>query len=302
LLFAGVGINSYASVEFPGTPGIAELAHEVGTSLVAIDNCVPRKGAPVCDVRSWNGTGLYPEMNIGYGIDELGVHDPLAPAALFDSWPIPGAGQRAPGVNLFAPSVNTVALARRYGASFILVCRPTPTFCSGVTPPTGTKVVATIDNDVLVSVPNSGRFVARGSSVTAVDHPSDVTYEVHLKASATTSTLVAHITASPGWTAAVDNKPAALRVSDGVGLAVRVPAHATEVTFTYRPPHFVPALALALLAVLAIVADALRRRRRSPRALKRAGAGVMAASGVVGVSKITSRRLPPVESEEEVDG
>jgi hypothetical protein len=266
LLFAGVGINSYASVEFPGTPGIAELAHDVGSSLVAIDDCVPQTGAPVCDVRGWNGTGLYPEMNLGYGIDELGVHDPLAPAALFDSWPIANAGQRAPGVNLFAPSVNTVALARRYGASFILLCRPASHFCAGVSPPPGTKVVATIGDDVLVSVPDSGRFVSNGATIAAVDHPSDASYEIRLTPSGQASTLVAHITAAPGWKASVDGRAAPLRVSGGVSYAVTVPAHATEVTFSYSPPHFVPALVIALVALLAIVADALWHRRRAARA------------------------------------
>jgi hypothetical protein len=267
LLFAGVGINSYANDEFPATPATSELAHYVGSSLVAIDDCEPSATAPICDVRDWNGTGLYPEMNLGYGIDELAVHDPLAPAALFDSWPIANAGQRAPGVNLFAPSINTVALARRYGASFILLCVPAPpNFCQGVAPPAGTKRVATIGADELVSVPDSSRFVSSGTRVTSVDHPSDVTYQVHLAAVATASTLVAHITASPGWKVSVDGKSATLRGADGLGLSVQVPAHASEVTFSYSPPHFLPAVVLALVAVLAMIAEALWRRRRSATA------------------------------------
>ena len=261
LLFAGVGINSYASVEFPGTTGTAELAHYVGSSLVAIDDCVPTTKTPICDVRGWNGTGLYPEMNLGYGIDELAVHDPLAPAALFDSWPIANAGQRSGGVNLFAPSVNTVALARRYGASFILLCPQAA--CPGVAPPPGTNPVATIDGDELVSVTDSARFVSNSARITAVDHPSDVTYEVHLASSDAASTVVAHITASAGWTATVDGKSATLRVTDGVSLSVQVPVHASQVIFSYSPPHFVPALALALVTVLAMVAEALWRRRRT---------------------------------------
>jgi hypothetical protein len=260
LLFAGVGINSYASVEFPGTPGIAELAHYVGSSLVAIDDCVPTTQIPICLIRGWNGTGLYPEMNLGYGIDELAVHDPLAPAALFDSWPIANAGERAPGVNLFAPSVNTVALARLYGASFILVC-PEAT-CPGVAPPAGTTPVAKIDGDELVSVPGSSRFVSSGTRVIWVGHPSDVSYQVHLASVDTDSTLVAHITASPGWQASIDGKSATLRVESGVDLSVQVPAHASEVAFTYSPPHFLPAIVLALLAVLAMIAEALWRRLR----------------------------------------
>jgi hypothetical protein len=262
LLFAGVGISSYASVEFPATTGTSELAHYVGSSLVAIDDCAPTPQDPICDVRDWNGTGIYPEMNLGYGIDELAVHDPLAPAALFDSWPIANAGQRAAGVNLFVPSINTVALARRYGVSFILVCHPAPHFCEGVSPPTGTTPVATIDGDELVSVPDSSRFVSSSSRIISVDHPSDVTYQVHLASVGTSSTVVAHLTASPGWKASVDGKSATLRVTNGVSLSVAIPAHASEVTFTYSPPHFVPALVLALVAVLAMIAEALWRRRR----------------------------------------
>jgi hypothetical protein len=260
LLFAGVGINSYASVEFPGTPGIALLAHEVGSGLVAIDDCVPSTQFPICDVRGWNGTGLYPEMNLGYGIDELAVHDPLAPASLFDSWPIANSGQRAPGVNLFVPSINTVALARLYGASFILVCPEAA--CPGVVPPAGTTPVAKIDGDRLVSVPHSSRFDSSGTRVIWVGHPSDVSYQVHLAAVDTDSTLVAHLTAAPGWLASIDGKSATLRVVSGVDLSVQVPAHASEVTFTYSPPHFLPALVLALLAVLAMIAEALWHLRR----------------------------------------
>ncbi|HEY5274039.1 MAG TPA: hypothetical protein VIJ34_12490, partial [Acidimicrobiales bacterium] len=266
LLFAGVGINSYARVEFPATTGTTELAHYVGSNLVAIDDCVPSTAFPICDVRSWNGTGLYPEMNLGYGIDELAVHDPLAPAALFDSWPIANAGQRAAGVNLFAPSVNTVALARRYGASFILVCPATA--CPGVSPPAGTTPVATIDGDELVAVPNSSRFVSSGARIISVDHPTDVSYELHLASSDRPSTVVAHITASPGWKASVDGKSAKLASFGGVDLSVEVPAHATLVTFSYAPPHFTPALGLALLAVLAMIAEALWRRRRRASAEK----------------------------------
>jgi hypothetical protein len=263
LLFAGVGINSYASVEFPATSGTVALAHLVGSRLVAIDDCVPSAAVPICDVRAWNGTGLYPEMNLGYGIDELAVHDPLAPAALFRSWPIANAGQRAAGVNLFAPSVDTVALARRYGASFILLCPKTA--CPGVVAPAGTRPVGTIDGDELVSVPDSSRFVSSSARITSVEHPSDVTYEVHLASSDAAATVVAHITASPGWKASIDGRPSPIRITNGVSLSVQVPARSTEVTFSYSPPHFVPALVLALVALLAMTAAGLwRRLRRDP--------------------------------------
>jgi hypothetical protein len=256
LLFSGVGINSYAKTEFPVTSGTATLSSIVGSSLLGLDDCMPTAKVPICDVRDWNGTGLYPETNIGFGVDELAVHDPLAPASLFESWPIANAGQQAAGVNLFAPPISTVALARRYGVSFILIA-------GGVTPPVGTTHVATIDGDDLVRVPDSARFVATGARISLVSHPSDVTYDVHLVVTDSSSTLVGHITNSPGWSASADGKALTLTESGGVDLRVRVPAHASEVTFTYSPPHFVPALVLALLAALAMALDAGLRRRRS---------------------------------------
>jgi hypothetical protein len=265
LLFAGVGINSYAKSEFPATSATATLLSDVGSSLVGLDDCVPSTGVPICDVRDWNGTGLYPETNIGFGVDELAVHDPLAPATLFTSWPIPNSGQQAAGVNLFAPSINTVALARRYGVSFILVCL-SKAACPGVSPPAGTTHVATIAGEDLVKVPDSARFVATGARIASVSHPSDATYEVRLDPSSTASRLLGHITNAPGWSASIDGKSATLTEAGGVDLIVGVPAGASEVTFSYSPPHFVPALGLALLALLALVADWMIRRLRNRRA------------------------------------
>lgn len=247
LLFAGVGINSYAKTEFPVTSGTARLAALVGTKLVALD-------AGNSDIRKWSGDGLYPEMNIDYGIDELAVHDPAAPTKLFTSWPIPNTGQLEAGSNVFAPAVDSVALARRYGAAFILVA-------GAIRVPPGTVPVASIDGAELVKVPDSARFVATGGEVVGVTHPSDTTYDVALRDTVASTTLVAHITESPGWSASVDGTPLQMTNGDGVAYSMAIPKGATKVVFHYRPPHLILGIGVGFVALLILLGDALIRAR-----------------------------------------
>lgn len=131
LVWAGIGVNSYATTAFPVTAPITELQHLVGNSLIALD------GTNKQDVTLWSGAGIYPEVNIGYGIRELAVHDPVIPPAYFLTWPNQDATANASlGNNLFAPAVGSVTRARYYGAAFILA---TPGSV-----PKGTQLVATI--------------------------------------------------------------------------------------------------------------------------------------------------------------
>lgn len=258
LLFAGVGINSYARSEFPMTPGISQLQELVGQSLVALD-------AGNASIRQWLGDGLYPEMNIGYGIDELAVHDPVAPKALFTSWPVVGAGQLTAGVNLFVPSVDSVALARRYGAGFILVAAGQPL-------PKGVIKVAAIDHAELVRVPGAARFVATGAEIVGTAHQSDTSYVVSLRSTTRGASLVAHVTASPGWSATENGVALPLSVTDGVAYVARLAKGTSSVTFTYRPPHLVLAGVLFLLALAGLVVDAqIGRRKRALGLWGRAG-------------------------------
>ncbi len=124
LLFAGVGINSYAPVSYPVTPATATLTGIVGTGLVGLDGANTDCGTqptPPCGLRQWEGIGFYPVMNIGYGVAELATHDPLVPKAYFDGFPVPNNDQDGGGTNLFAPSIDTLALARLYGVQYVLV-------------------------------------------------------------------------------------------------------------------------------------------------------------------------------------
>lgn len=263
LLFAGVGINSYARVEYPVTPGIAQLQRLVGQNLVAID-------AGNANVRDWLGDGLYPETNLGYGIDELAVHDPAAPKALFTSWPIPGSGQLDSSANVFVPSVDTAALARRYGAPFILVASSLPI-------PPGTVKVASINGNELVRVPGAARFSTTGASVVSTTHPSDTSYVVTLGHTGPDAHLVAHITASPGWSATANGISLPLHTVDGVAYAAALPPGTSRVVFSYAPPHLVIALVLFLAALAALLVDAqIGRRKRSLGLWGRASSAVPA--------------------------
>ncbi|MDA8295179.1 MAG: hypothetical protein M0004_01095 [Actinomycetota bacterium] len=296
LVFAGVGINSYAATSFPKTAATRQLAAAAGTRLVALD------GGNVADLRQWTGVGFYPEINIGYGIDELGMHDPLIPQSYFDAWPVPDTGQDAGGTNLFVPAVDSATLARRYGAAEILASANVPA-------PAGTTKLASIPaNDgnphqamVLYAVPGGSRFSfsgasaltataasaspgARGASgvarrgtdrVVSASHPGDARYVVHV-VTPHSGELAAAITAVAGWRASADGHGLSVAHRAGM-LVVAVPAGTSTLTLSYRPPRFALATALALCALVVLIVwvvfDAWRRRRAGG-----GGAGPLVAS------------------------
>jgi hypothetical protein len=275
LLFAGVGINSYAHVAYPETSSVAQLQSIVGTKLVAVDannvSCRAKQSSPLgpdCGVRRWLDEGIYPEENVAYQVDELALHDPTIPIAYFRSWPVANAGQnQTSGGNLFAPAVDSASLARRYGASFVLAY-------PRLKEPSGTRRVATLPNgQVLYAVPNSAQFVfdgrstSEGAAVISVGNPDNATYTISVRVRHAAS-LILHLTDSPGWHVAVDGHPVAIRTYDRIFMAVSIPAGARLVTLSYWPSTLTYGIALALLAVLALVTwfatqEIARHRKRT---------------------------------------
>jgi Bacterial membrane protein YfhO len=268
LLFSGVGINSYAASAFPATALTTRLDAAVGSGLLGLDT-----GDDTC-YRLAPGIGYYPNMNLGYGVDELALHDPTAPQAYFDSWPVPGVGQHPcvvaglgeVGVNLFAPSIDTVALARRYGVTEVLAAPGRPA-------PLGMRRIEAIGSMTLYAVPGAARasFTAGpGDQITSVGHPGDSRYELHLVAPAA-GRIVVRVTDSPGWKVTIDGRAVPKRRVDGIFISAEVPRGAELLTLSYRPPHLDLALALAAsaLALIALLSslrsDQLERRLR-PRA------------------------------------
>ncbi|MDA8290852.1 MAG: hypothetical protein M0Z33_04110 [Actinomycetota bacterium] len=272
LVFAGVGINSYSHDAFPVTPAVARLRSIVGTTLLGLDSgnrdcgaSSPRSG-PFCGVRLWRGTGLYPVMNVGYALDELAMHDPMTPQAYFDAWPVPNADQVTPAnLNLFAPDVDSVALARLYGVSYVLAL-------PGLPAPAGMRPVADLSGEELYSVPRSARFSfdrsgsRSGASVTGVSHPGDARYVVHVHAPVL-ARLEVRVTDVSGWHATADGQPVAIEAAPGDLMSIVLPAGTTVVVLHYWPRRLSEGIALALVALLALLAwplsaVAMRRSRR----------------------------------------
>ena len=262
LVWAGIGLNSYSSNAFPVTKAVAELQRLVGNNLLALD------GPNGKDVTMWTGAGIYPEVNIGYQIRELAVHDPVTPPAYFTTWPKPAATASAGlGNNIFAPAVTSAALARFYGASYVLATYKRV--------PKGTKLVATIAVPIggtvkLYSVPGAAQFsFAPGSTaqVVAARQTGDATWQLAVNVRAR-STLTLRLTDLPGWHIAADGHALSVHKIDGLFLSAAIPPGTRTIVVNYWPNDLTAgfAIALAAIALLSAVSAAeltlLRRRRQ----------------------------------------
>jgi hypothetical protein len=280
LLFAGVGINSYAKVAYPVTPAVAELQSIVGSGLLGLDGanvrCTPNGPQP-CGVRQWTGLGFYPEMNIDYGVRELAMHDPTMPNAVFTSWPVADADQTYGGnLNLFAPAITSVSLARRYGVSYVLVA---PKRAS----PPGMRQIATIPTKAgvlgLFAVPGAAQFSFDSKEslarVTSVSHTGDATWHLGLHV-VRKERLVLRVTNVPGFHVEANGKALSTSASDGVFLSVLVPAGTTALVLRYWPARLSVSFGVALLTLFGLLMYGLasfvvERSKRRDAAVGRTG-------------------------------
>jgi hypothetical protein len=292
LVFASIGVNSYFTTAFPVTPAVRTVQRVVGSDLVASDGvnvscaATPNPTVNPCGIRSWLGIGFIPNMQIGYGIDELAMHDPTIPQSYFTSWPVPDAGQIFAGnLQFFSPSINSLALARRYGVGYVLVG-------PGLPVPAGMKAVTRIPVRfskkaylVLARVPDAPRFTfpaAAGDEVVSARHPGDASYVLTVRVEKA-SKLVLRITCVPGWHVTADGRPLEVRCYEGSFLVVKVPAGVHTITAQYWPRDLTIGIVLALLALLALVlAPFIPRYRRigvAARSRARRGATAPPAAG-----------------------
>jgi hypothetical protein len=262
LVIAGVGINSYFKNPFPTDGAVKTVQRVVGSGMLAADtpnvNCLnlpaARKNKP-CGIRLWMGYGFFPNVQAGYGVDELAMHDPIIPERYFEAWPVPNAGQVFKGnVGVFSPSITSLALARRYGVTALLLPPGYPI-------PKGMNLVAEVpvggsNRAELATVPGSARFVfldPGGSSpatVVSSKQTGDATFKVDVDVP-TTSTLVMHLTYFSGWHVTANGRP--LRVVPYEGMfEVRVPAGTTQITAHYWPRTFTEGLVLAAAGVVGL--------------------------------------------------
>jgi hypothetical protein len=247
LVWAGIGVNSYATSTFPVTAPVAELQRLVGNGLVALD------GTNKHDVTLWSGAGLYPEVNIGYGIRELAVHDPVIPPAYFLTWPDQEATTNAGlGNNVFAPAVGSALRARYYGASFILA---TPGSI-----PKNTRLVARIPVPLagsldLYRVPRAAQFTFDAGSdarVVSAAQTGNASWRLHVDVPSSAA-LTLRLTYFPGWHVSANGKALPVSETGGLFIGVTVPPGTRTIRVAYWPPGLTAGFALALTAIAALL-------------------------------------------------
>lgn len=117
LLGAGMAINSYSHRFFPDTSALRQVKTIVGKNLVGVwRRSNDRLG-------TWTQTGIFPEANIGYGLKEFGIYDPMIPARYYSSF----NSRDDAAIHLdqlknfiFEPSIDSITTARLYGIRYVL--------------------------------------------------------------------------------------------------------------------------------------------------------------------------------------
>jgi hypothetical protein len=256
LVFAGVGLNTWTHGFYPSTTAMRRLQADVGTGMFAVDD--GRR-----NVRDLSPLGYYPELNMAYRTAEFAGHDPMLPQSYYE---VLSPGSANGGSGLLLPSIGTVAKANEYGISWLLVLPGRPA-------PAGVTYVATLAGERLYHVPGSSQFSvqpASAGSVSSAAQPYAGSYTVRVRDSATI-TLVARVSAVPGWHATIDGRAARLRTDDGIMQSLVVPPGVHIVHLWYDPPLILDGVWLALAAAVGLALYGLvswrRGRRRPPEPL-----------------------------------
>jgi hypothetical protein len=254
-------IFSSSSTPYQPTPGVIALQRAVGTSLVGLGN-----GSQA--LTGGLGLGLGPNTNIPFGIHEFAEYDPIAPATYFTAWKSTvGTSPGVPLVFYFTPAIDSAAVARRYGVSYVLERR-------GAAGPSGGVFDTRVGNEDLYKIPgaatatlvsavSSSRWPSTDARGTAVHvewpGPSEVRMVTR---SSTPQVLRLRLASFPGWQATIDGHPLALSTYASMALQARIPPGKHIIELHYWPKRFTEGLAIAAVTVLAFVAAALVSWRR----------------------------------------
>lgn len=245
LLTAAPHLWSSTNKTFAATPAESQLQQLVGQGRVGFGSCVLLTRFP--------DLGILPEANSAYGVAEIAVVDPIVPSSYLSSWRAATGTGPVTSRGTFCPAISSVALAQRFGVTFILE----PIRHAG---PAGTAFVATVGSEELYRVPGAGLVTIQPASAPAVD-PGELTVPVldgnaasiHFTTAGTqASTLHIHLTNLPGWTAKIDGHPLPLRTWDDTMLQASVPPGRHTIVLTYWPTTFTAGLVIAAIAVLAL--------------------------------------------------
>ncbi len=285
LLSAGVPFWSVSSGYFAPNPAVTALQDAVGSSLVGYGTCRPLEYL----TSNPGEVGIRPNANIGYGIHEFVVYDPILPRSYYQSW-LAVSGVHSPAalttLGVFCARITTATQARIYGVSYVLE----PAHHVG---PRGSVFDGTIGREMLYRIPGSASATlvpppahratlptdAAGVPV-AVTHSGPASWRVVVNSS-TSQMLRLRLSAVPGWQATIDGHPLALRTwATGAMLEANVPPGRHVVELRYWPSLFSVGIGLALGTVLALVLAfgvqiVSPRLRRRPRPAGPAGAGAV---------------------------
>lgn len=221
--------------------------------------------------------GIEPDANIFYDISELETYDPILPKAYFSLWTRQTNSSAGLAVqDEFCPNVTTLAQAREFGLSYVLVPH------DDAAPPGSAKratirVPNPVPGDVFAKPPAAldlyeipGSSVATFSAADGRSTPLRISSNNPAQMTLTTESsqpgeLRVRVTDIPGWHATIDGRSVPLQRSSVYGLELRVPAGTQRVELKYWPLPFTVGILIAALAVLVLALLLVWQRRRSRR-------------------------------------
>ncbi len=253
LVVSGVPVWWSSSNGFTATPAVEALGRSVGSAVVA-------EGTTGCDHQA-----ITANVNAAFGIHELVAYDPVIPRVYFTNWrAITGLAAGPAGNFIYCPAVTTAALARRYGAAYVLEPHGAPG-------PKGGVFDRVVGDEDLYRIPGAAQATlvaashgtvpapdARGKAV-AVTHPDPASWKL-VTHSPRASVLRLRLTNLPGWHATIDGKSLQLLPFSGVMMQARVPPGTHTIELHYWPGAFSAGLVLAGVSVVALCAVPLVRR------------------------------------------
>ena len=263
LLAAGAPLWTSTSAPFAATPAVVALKDAVGSSLVGL-------GGSLCILPP--GLGIPENAQLGYGVQELALYDPMIPSAYYSSWrAVSRVSPGLPDDSVYCPGITSAQLARLYGVSYVLEREGTPG-------PRGSVFDRVVGDEDLYRIPDAG--LATLTPLTVDDRlPSDNTPGTPVKVTHSDpaswklvsdadsrQVLRLRLTAVPGWHASIDGRPVPLQRFAGVMLQVEVPAGRHTIDLYYWPATFTTGLVLAACAVAGLVGAAVvgwHRHRRT---------------------------------------
>ncbi len=292
LLAAGAPLWSSSPRFLSPTPPEVALQRAVKGGVVGF-------GSRSCII-AYPGLGIPPNVNTAYGVQELGVYDPILPKAYYQSWrAATGETGGIPLFALFCPTVTNATVARRYGVAFVLEHSGAPGPQGGVF---DTKVG---DEDLyripgaaaatLTALPASGAFPspdAMGRPLTFT-HPDPAAWNL-TTSSSTPEALRLRLTDVPGWQATIDGQPLQLVPFSGLMLQARIPPGRHTIELHYWPTAFTVGIVLAICSLGGLLAALLigTRSGRGPHKIRTGmlrGPRTWPAAQVTGKSSASSK-------------